>query len=156
MRRTFLRNGCAEPITARILTAVISAVVSAIAGVSLYIIVSLETAAVFLILAGFFLTQAMRLRFILRTGRYLILIGTVLEVKKSHILRKPQMLRMKTEEGELQVCLHSRRNIPETGDRAWLYLHSNSPIYIWKDTCFVNSYLALVRAEKKPGGDKNE
>lgn len=30
-----------------------------------------------------------------------------------------------------------------------------SPIYIWQDACFINSCLALVRAEKKPGVDKN-
>ncbi len=84
-------------------------------------------------------------------NRYLALTGTVLQVERTAILRRPKALLIETEGKALRVVLRGRHWAPAEGGRITLYVADTAPIYEWRGIHQLSSYLTLARSDASPG-----
>lgn len=76
-------------------------------------------------------------------GRYLILTGTVLNVERTAILRRPKAILIEVEGRALRVILRNRHKAPGVGGQISFYVEDSTPIYEWRGMHLLGTYLAV-------------
>ena len=131
------------PLQTQILIRLALAVCLLIAGNVLLIIFTVTIAIPFFLLALLTAVSGGRLYWLAVRGRYLILTGTVLNVERTAILRRPKAILIETEGKALRVVLRSRHKAPSVGGQISFYVQDSTPIYEWRGMHLLGTYLAV-------------
>ena len=120
------------PLQTQILMRLALAVCLLIAGNVLLIIFTVTIAIPFFLLALLTAASGGRLYWLAVRGRYLILTGTVLNVERTAVLRRPKAILMEVEGTALRVILRNRYKVPNEGSQLSFYVQDSTPIYEWR------------------------
>lgn len=131
------------PLQTQILMRLALAVCLLIAGNVLLIIFTVTIAIPFFLLALLTAASGGRLYWLAVRGRYLILTGTVLNVERTAILRRPKAILIEAEGKALRVVLRNRHKAPSVGGQISFYVQDSAPIYEWRGMHLLGTYLAV-------------
>ena len=101
-------------------------------------------AAPFFLLALLAAISGCYLYWLVSRGHYLLLIGTVLNVERTAILRRPKAILMEVEGTALRVILRNRYKVPGEGSQLSFYVQDSTPIYEWRGMHLLGTYLAAA------------
>ena len=132
------------PLQTQILMRLALAVCLLIAGNVLLIIFTVTIAIPFFLLALLTAVSGGRLYWLAVRGRYLILTGTVLNVERTAVLRRPKAILMEVEGTALRVILRNRYKVPNEGSQLSFYVQDSTPIYEWRGMHLLGTYLAAA------------
>lgn len=118
-------------------------VAALVAGIILSLWFSISVSLPLFVLALLFGLGGMRIYRVSTTNRYLTLLGTVLKVEQTAILRRPKALLLEIDGKAIRVVLRNRHRVPEEGGSVCLYVLDTTPIYEWHGLRQLSSYLAL-------------
>lgn len=150
------RKQIPAPMQAQILIQTALAILSLTVGVSLFCCFTSAMALPFLFLTILAAANGCRVYRISAKGCYLTLSGTVLSVERTAILRRPKALLAEIEGKTLRIVLRNRHKAPEKGGRIVIYVQDSTPIYEWKNTYLLNSYMAVETAKiEMPAKQRN-
>ena len=119
------------------------ALASLVTGVILVILFSAAVSLPFFLLALLFGLGSIRIYHASMAGRYLTLLGNVLKVEQTAILRRPKAILLEIDGRALRVSLRNRHRAPEQGKIVRIYVLDTTPIYEWRGLHQLSSYLAL-------------
>lgn len=132
------------PLQTQILMRLALAVCLLIAGNVLLIIFTVTIAIPFFLLALLTAVSGGRLYWLAVRDRYLILTGTVLNVERTAVLRRPKAILMEVEGTALRVILRNRYKVPNEGSQLSFYVQDSTPIYEWRGMHLLGTYLAAA------------
>lgn len=131
------------PLQAQILMRLALAICSLIAGNVFLVFFTVTIAVPFFLLALFAAISGGYLYLLVSRGHYLILIGTVLNVERTAILRRPKAILIEVEGKALRVVLRSRHKVPCVGGQISIYVQDSAPICEWRGMHLLRTYLAV-------------
>lgn len=137
------------PMQAQILIQTALAILSLIAGITLFFFFTSTVALPFLLLTILTAANGCRIYRIAALGRYLTLRGTVLSVERTAVLRRPKALLAEIDGKALRIVLHNRHKALVEGGCIAVYVQDSTPIYEWKGIHLLGSYLAVTTAGVK-------
>ncbi len=132
------------PLQTQILIRLALAVCSLIAGNVCLVFFTVTIAVPFFLLALLTAVSGCHLYRVVVRGRYLVLTGTVLNVERTTVLRRPKAILMEVEGKALRVVLRSRHKAPSEGSQISFYVQDSTPIYEWRGIHLLGSYLAAA------------
>ncbi len=131
------------PLQVQVLLRLALAVCSLVVGSLLLALFSLPIAAPFFLLAPLTAISGGHLYWVAVCGRYLVLTGTVLNVERTVVLRRPKAILMEVEGTALRVILRNRHKAPGEGSMLSFYVQDSTPIYEWRGMRLLGTYLAV-------------
>lgn len=131
------------PLQTQILLQAALALTALVTGIVLVILISITVSVPFFLLAILFGFGSLRVYIAAAGGRYLTLIGTVLKVERTAILRRPKALLLEIDGKALRIALRNRHRTPEENGPIRVYVLDTAPIYEWRGLHQLSSYLAL-------------
>lgn len=146
----YLKANIPGPLQVQILRLAGVSITSLILGVALLLILNSTLALPFLLLTILTALASRRLYLAAVLKRYLALTGTVLQVERTSIIRRPKALLLEAEGKALRVVLRGRHWAPSVGGHIILYVMDTAPIYEWNGIHQLSSYLALSRSDASP------
>lgn len=132
------------PLQIQVLIRLALAVCSLVVGSLLLALFSLPIAAPFFLLALVTAASGGHLYWVAVCGHYLILTGTVLNVERTAVLRRPKAILMEVEGTALRVILRNRHKVPGEGSQLSFYVQDSTPIYEWRGMHLLGTYLAAA------------
>ena len=131
------------PLQIQVLIRLALAVCSLVVGNLLLVLFSLSIAAPFFLLALVTAASGGHLYWVAVCGHYLVLTGTVLNVERTAILRRPKAILIEAEGKALRVVLRNRHKAPGVGGQISFYVQDSTPIYEWRGMHLLGTYLAV-------------
>ena len=131
------------PLQVQILMRLALAICSLIVGNVLLVFFTATIAAPFFLLALLAAISGCSLYWLVSRGHYLLLIGTVLNVERTAILRRPKAILIEAEGKALRVILRSSHKVPSVGGQILLYVQDSAPICEWRGMHLLRTYLAV-------------
>ena len=140
MKRTQIPIPLQMQVLIRLTLAVCSLVVSSL----LLAFFTIPIAAPFFLLALVTAASGGHLYWVAVRGHYLVLTGTMLNVERTALLRRPKAILMEVEGSALRVMLRNRYKVPGVGSQLSFYVQDSTPIYEWRGMHLLGTYLAAV------------